>query len=205
MVDAEEIKMKWKQELYKKDPNEPDYYDGVISHPEPDILESKFKWALGSTALNKASGCKRVLVELFKTLKDDAIKVLQSVHRQIWKTQQWPQDWKRSIYIPIPKKGYTKECASHQIIALISHVTKVMLKILHARLQHYVNQELPDVQDRLRKGRGIRYQIANIDWIIEIAREFQKNRFLRFIDYVKAFDCVVVVYLLSHVQLFETP
>ena len=206
MVDAEEIKMKWKQEeLYKKDPNEPDYYDGVISHPEPDILESKIKWALGSTALNKASGCKRVLLELFKTLKDDAIKVLHSVRQQIWKTQQWPQDWKRSIYIPIPKKGYTKECASHQIIALISHITQVMLKILHARLQHYVNQELPDVQARLRKGSGIRYQIANIHWIIEIAREFQKNRFLCFIDYVKAFDCVVVVYLLSHVQLFETP
>ena len=119
MVDAEEIKMKWKQEeLYKKDPNEPDYYDGVISHPEPDILESKFKWALGSTALNKASGCKRVLVELFKTLKDDAIKVLHSLSQQIWKAQQWSQDWKRSILIPIPKKGNTKECATLQTICI---------------------------------------------------------------------------------------
>ena len=106
MVDAEEIKMKWQQymeELYKKDPNKPDYYDGVISHPEPDILESKFKWALGSTAVNRARECKRIPVELFKTLKDDAIKVLHSVCQQIWKTQQWSQDWKRSILIPIPK------------------------------------------------------------------------------------------------------
>ena len=189
----------------KKGCNELDYFNAVVSHPKSDILESKVKWALGSTAFNRASVHDRILVELFKTLKDDAIKVLHSVHHQIWKTQQWPQDWKRSIYIPIPKNGYTKECASQQIIALISHITKVMLKILHARLQHYVNQELPDVQARLRKGRGIRYQIANIHWIIEIAREFQKNRFLCFIDYVKAFDCVVVVYLLSHVQLFETP
>ena len=175
MVDAEEIKMKWQQymeELYKKDPNKPDYYDGVISHPEPDILESKFKWALGSTAVNRARECKRIPVELFKTLKDDAIKVLHSVCQQIWKTQQWPQDWKRSICIPIPKKGCTKECANHQTIALISHASKVMLKNLHARFQHYVNQELPDVQARLRKGRGTRYQIANINQIIEIAREF---------------------------------
>ena len=148
MVDAEEIKMKWQQymeELYKKDPNKPDYYDGVISHPEPDILESEIKWALGSTAVNKPSRCNGIPVEVFRTLKDDAIKVLHSVCQQIWKTQQWPQDWKRSICIPIPKKGCTKECANHQTIALISHANKVMLKILHARLQAYANQELPDV------------------------------------------------------------
>ena len=111
----------------------------MVTHLEPDILESEVKWILGSTAINKASGCDRILVELFKTLKNDAIKVLHSICQQIWKTQQWPQDWKRSILIPVPKKSGTKECANHQTDALIFHASKVMLKILHARLQHYVN------------------------------------------------------------------
>ena len=130
------------------------------------------------------------MAELFKSLKDDAIKVLHSLCQQIWKTQKWPLGWKSSILIPIPKKDSTKECANHQTIALISHVNKVMFKIVHARLQHYVNQELPDVQAGFRKGRGIRDQIANILWIIEKAREFQKNIYLCFIDYAKVFDCV---------------
>ena len=117
-------------------------------------------WALGSTAVNNSSGCDRILVELFGTLKDDAIKVLHSLCQQIWKTQQWPQDWKRPILIPIPKKGSTKECANHLTTALISHASKVMLKILHARRQHYVNQEIPDVQAGFRKGRGNRDHTA---------------------------------------------
>ena len=158
------------EELYKKDPNEPDYYDGVVSYSEPDILGSEVKWALGSTAVNKASGCDGIPVELFKTLKDDAIKVLHSICQQIWKTQQRSQDWKRSVLNPISKRASTKECANHWTIALISHASKVMLKILHARLQHYANQELPDVQAGFRKGRGTRDQIANIHWIIEKAR-----------------------------------
>ena len=136
LVDAEEMKKKWKEyteELYKKDPNELDDYNGVVSHPESDILKSKVKWVLGSTAVNKASGCNRIPVELFKILKDDAIKVLASICQQIWKTQKWPQDWKRSILLPISKKGNTKECANHQTIALISQASKVMLKILHSR------------------------------------------------------------------------
>ena len=147
----------------------------MVSHPEPDILESKVKWALGSTAVNKASGCDGIPVELFKTLKDDAIKVLHSIYLQIRKTQPWPQDWKRSILILIPKKGSTKECANRWTIALISHDSKVMHKILHARLQHHANQELPDIQAGFKKGRGTRDQIANICWIIEKAREFQKT------------------------------
>ena len=137
LVDAEEIKKRWKEymeKLYKKDPNELDYLNGVVSHPEPDILKSKVKWALGNSAGNKASGCDGIPIELFKTLKDDAIKVLYSLCQQIWKTQQWPQDWNRPILIPIPKKGSTKECANHRTIALISHASKVMFKILHARL-----------------------------------------------------------------------
>ena len=136
LVDTEEIKKRWNkylEELYKKYLNEVDYYDAMVSHPEPDILECKVKGDLRSTAVNKASGCDEIPAELFRYLKEDAFKVLHSLC-QIWKTQQWPQDQKRSILIPIPKKGSAKECANHQTIALISHVSKVMLKILHARL-----------------------------------------------------------------------
>ena len=138
----------------------------------------------------QASGGDGIPVELFQILKDDAVKVLHSVCQHIWKTQQWPQDWKRSVFIPIPKKGNAKECSNYHIIALISHASKVMLKILQARLQQYMNRELPDVQAGFRKGRGTRDQIANIHWIVEKAREFQKNIYFCFIDYAKAFDCV---------------
>ena len=120
------------------------------------------------------------------------MKVLQSICQQIWKTQQWPQDWKRSDFIPIPKKDNAKECSNYHTIALISHASKVMLKILQARLQHYVNRELPDVQAGFRKGRGTRDQIANICWIIEEAREFQKNIYFCLIEYAKAFDWIAI-------------
>ena len=118
------------------------------------------------------------------------MKVLHSICQEVWKTQQWSQDWKRSVFIPIPKKGNAKECSNYHTIALISHTNKVMLKILHARLQQYVSCELPNVQAGFRKGRGSRDQIVNIHWIIEKAREFQKNIYFCFIDYPKAFDCV---------------
>ena len=139
---AENIK-KWQEyteELYKQDfhdPDKPYKLDGVITHLELDILECEVKWALGSITMNKASGGDGIPGELFQILKDDALKVLQSICQQIWKTQQWPQDWKRSVFIPIPKKGNAKECSSYRTIALISHASKVMLKILQARLQHY--------------------------------------------------------------------
>ena len=123
----------------------------------------------------------------FKILKDDAVKELHSICQRIWKTQQWPQDWKRSVFIPIPKKGNANECSNCHTIALISHASKVMLKILQARLQQYMNCKLPDVQAGFRKGRGTRDQIANICWIIKKAREFQKNIYFCFIDYAKAF------------------
>ena len=132
----------------------------MITHLEPDILEWEVKWALGSITTNKASGGDGIPVELFKILKDNAVKVLHSICQQIWKTQQWPQDWKRLVFIPIPKKGNTKECSSYHTIALISHASKVMLKILQARLHQYVNCEFPDVQTGFRKGRGTRDQIA---------------------------------------------
>ena len=129
-------------------------------------------------------------VELLQTLKDDAVKVLHSRCQQIWKTQQWPQDWKRSVFIPIPKKGNAKECSNYRTMAFILHASKVMFKIIQAKLQQYMNHELPDVQAGFRKGRGTRDQIANIRWIIEKAREFQKNIYFCFIDYAKAFNCV---------------
>ena len=173
LTEAEDIKKRWQEymeELYKKELHDPDSHDGVITHLEPDILECEVKWALESITTNKASGSDGIPVELFQILKDDAVKVLQ-----IWKTQQWPQDWKRSVFIPIPKKGNAKECSNYCTIVLISHVSKIMLKILQARLQQYVNCEHPDVQAGFRKGRGTRDQIANIRWIMEKAREFQKN------------------------------
>ena len=147
----------------------------MITHLEPDILECEVKWTLGSITMNTASGGDGIPVELFQILKDDAVKVLHSVCQQIWKTQQWPQDWKRSVFLPVPKKGNAKECSNYHTIALISHASKVMLKSPRARLQQYVNRELPDIQAGFKKGRGTREQIANICWIIEKAREFLKK------------------------------
>ena len=190
------------------------------SHLEPDILECEVKWALGIISTNKVSGGDGITVELFQILKDDAVKVLHSICQHIWKTPQWPQYWKRSVFIPIPKKGNAKECSNYCTIALISHTSKVMLKILpkkgnakecsnyctialishtskvmlkilQARLQQYVNCEFPDVPAGFRKGRGTRDQIANICWIIKKARVFQKNIWnFCFIDYAKAIDYV---------------
>ena len=150
----------------------------MITHLEPDILECEVKWALESITMNKAGGGDGIPIKLFQMLKDDVVKVLHSICQQIWKTQQWPQDWKRSLFIPIPKKSNAKECSNYHTIALISHASKVMLKILQARLQQYVNRELPDVQPGFRKGRGIRDQIANIHWIINKVRVPEKHLFL---------------------------
>ena len=162
----------------------------MITHLESDILEFKVKWSLGSITANKASGGDGITVELFQILKDEVVKVLHSIWQRIWKTQQWPQDRKRSVFIPIPKKGNAKECSNYHTIALISHASKVVLKILQVRIQEYANCELPDVQPGFRKGRGTKDQIASIRWIIEKARESQKNIYFCFIDYAKAFDCV---------------
>ena len=147
----------------------------MITHLEPDILECEVKWALGSITMNKASGGDGIPVELFQMLKDDAVKVLHSICQQIWKTQQWPQDWKRSVFIPIPRNSNAKECSNYRTIALISHARKIRLKILQARPQLYMNREFPDVQAGFRKGRGTRDQIANMHCIIKKTREFQKN------------------------------
>ena len=142
LTEAEDIKKRqqeYTEELYKKDLHDRDNHDGVITHLEPDILECKIKWALGSIIMNKASGGNGIPVELFQILKDDAVNVLHSICQQIWKTQQWPPDWKRSVFIPIPKKGNAKECPNYHTVTLISHASKVMLKILQVKLQQYVN------------------------------------------------------------------
>ena len=161
----------------------------MTSHQDPDIQECKVKWALGSITKKKASRGDGITVELFQILKVD-VKVLHSICQEIWKTEKCPQNWKLSVFIPVPKKGKVKECSNYCTIALISHASKVMLKILQASLQQYMNCELPDVQAGFRKGRGTRDQIANIRWIIKKAREFQKNIYFCFIDYAKAFGCV---------------
>ena len=159
LTEAEDIKKKWQEyteQLYKKDLHDPYNYQGMITNLEPDILGWEVKWALRSITKIKASGGDGIPIELFKILKDDAVKVLHSICQQIWKTQQQPQDWKRSVFIPIPKEGNAKELSNYHTITLISHASKVMLKILQARLQQYVNHELPDVQAGFRKGRGAR-------------------------------------------------
>ena len=189
LTEAEDIKNRWQkctEELYKKDLHDPDNHKAMITHLESDILECEVKWALGSIITNKASGGDGIPVELFQILKDDAVKMLHTKCQQIWKTQQWPQYWKRSVFIPIPKKGNPKERSNYRTVALISHTSKVMLKILQARFQQYVKHELPDVQAGFRKGGGTRDQIANFHRIIEKAKEFQKTIYFCFIDYAKA-------------------
>ena len=157
LTEAEDIEKRWQEyseELYKKDLHDPDDHDGVITDLEPDILECEVKWTLGSITINKSSGGDGIPVELFQILKDDAVKVLHSICQQIWKTQKWSQDWKRSVFIPVSKKGNAKERSNYRTTALISQASKVILKILQARLQQYMNRELPDVQAGFRKGRG---------------------------------------------------
>ena len=193
LTKTEDIKKRWQEyteEVYRKDLHDPDNHCGVITHLEPDILECEVKWALGSITTNKASGGIGIAVELFQILKDDAVKELHSTFQQILKTQQWLQDWKMSVFIPIPKKGNFKECSNYCTMAFTSHASKTMFKILQTRLQQYVNHEIPQVQAGFRKCRGTRDQIPNTCWIIEKARKFQENIYFCFIDYAKAFDCV---------------
>ena len=195
LTEAEDIKKRWQEyteELYKKDVHDPDNHDGVITYLEPDNLECEVKWTLGNITMNKAGGSAGIPVELFQILKDDGVKVLHSICQQIWKTQQWPQDWKRSDFIPIPKKGNAKECSNYLTIALISHASQVMLKFLQARLQQYVNRELPDVQGGFRKGRGTRDQTANTTGSSKNQENSRKknkikqNIYFCFVDYAKA-------------------
>ena len=161
------------ENIYKKDLHDQDNHDGVITYLEPDILECKVKWALENITMNKTSGGDGISVDLFQILEDDAVKVLCSICQQIWKTQQWTQDWKRSVFTPILKKNNAKKCSNYHTIAIISDTIRIMIKILKVRHQQYVNYEFPDVQAGFRKGRRSRDQIAKICWIIEKPREFQ--------------------------------
>ena len=192
LTEAEEIKKRWQEyteELYNKGHNKPDNHDGVATHLDPDILEREVKWALGSITMNKAGRGDGIPVELFKILKDDAVKVLHSICQENLKTQQWPQDQKTLVFITIPKKGNAEECSNYCRAVLILHASNIVLKF-QARLQQYVNWEIPGVQVGFQRGRGTRDQIANIHLIMEKAKEFQKNIYFCFTDYAKAFDCV---------------
>ena len=178
LTEAEDIKKRWQEyteELDKKRtswPRQSRWCDQLPRARHPGMWRQV---GLKKHHYKQTSGGDGIPVELFQILKDDVMKVLHSICQQIWKTQQWPQDWKRSVFISIPKKGNAKECSNYRTIALISNASKVMLKILQARLQQYVNHEFSDVQAGFRKGRGTRDQIANIHWIIENAREFHEN------------------------------
>ena len=191
LTEAEDIKkrqQKYTEELYKKDLQDPDYHNGVITHLELDILECEVKWALGSITTNKASGGDGIPVELFQILNDDAVKVLNSICQQIWKTQQWPQDWKRSVFTPISKKGDAKGYINYQTIALIPHASKVMLKILQARLQQYENREYPESWILEKAEEPEIKQPTSVGLLKK--QEFQKNINFCFIYYAKAFYCV---------------
>ena len=192
LTEAEEIKKKWEEyteELNKKDLHDLDNHNGVITHLEADILECELRWALRSITTNKASGGDGIPVELFQILKDD-VKVLQSTCQQIWKTGEWPQDWKRSVFIPIPKKGNAKKCSNYYTITLISHASKVMLKILQARLQQYENCEIPDVQARLEKAEESEIKLPTSIGSLQKQESSRKNIYFCFIDYAEAFDSV---------------
>ena len=162
LKEGEDIKKRWQEysEKYTKGPHDPDKHDGVIAHLEPDILECKVSWPLESITMNKASGGDGIPVELFQILKDDAVKALCFIRQQIWNTQQWPQDLKRSVFIPTPKKGNAKECSNYHTSTLISHPGNAVNFLSQASA--YVNREISDVQAGFRKGRGTRYQTVNI-------------------------------------------
>ena len=176
LTEAEDAKKRWQEyteELYQKDLNDSENHNGVTTHLEPDMLECKVKWALESITMNKTSGGDGISVALFQILEDDAVKVLCSICQQIWKTQQWTQDWKRSVFTPILKINNAQKCSNYHTIALLSDTIRIMIKILKVRYQQYMNCEFPDFQAGFRKGRRSRDQIAKICWIIKKPREFQ--------------------------------
>ena len=176
------------EELYKTDLHDPNNHNGVITYPEPDILECEVKWIIGSITTNKASGGEGIPVELFQILKDEAEKVLHSICQEIWKTQQWLQDWSMSVFIPILKKGNAKECSNYHTIALISHASEVMLKILQSRLQQYMNHELPDIQAGFRKGlEEPEIKLPTSTGSLKKQESSKKHIYFCFIDYAKAF------------------
>ena len=185
LTEAEGIKKRWQEyteELYKKDLHDPDNHHGMLTHLEPDILECEVKWALGSITINKASGGDRIAAELFQILKNDAVKVLHSILKYFESSTE-ATGLENVSFHSKPKESNAKECSNYHTSALISHASKVMLKFLKARLQQYINREFPDVKAGLRKRRGTRDQISNIQWTIEKAKEFQKNVYFCFTDY----------------------
>ena len=191
LTEAEDIKKRWQEytELYKKYLHDRDKHVGMITHLEPDILECEVKWALGSISMNKASGGDGIPIELLQILKDDALKVLHSLCQQIWKTQQWPQDWKGSVFIPIPKKGNVKECSNCCTIALISHASKVMLRILKPGFSSTRTMNFQMFKLVLEKAEEPEIKLPTSTGSLK-KQKFQKNIYFCIIDYAKAFDCV---------------
>ena len=192
LTEAEHIKKRWQEyteDRFEKYVHGPDNHDSVITHLEPDILECEGKWALGSITMNKASGGDGIPAELFQILEYDAVKVLHSICQQIWETQQWPQNWKRSVVIPIPKKGNAQECSNYRTIVLISHTSKVMLQTLQARLQQYVYRELSHVQSQFRKAEEPEIGMSTSTGLSKCKTVSEKHLYC-FINYTKAFDSV---------------
>ena len=199
LTEAEDIMKRWQEyteELYNKDLHDPDNHDGMITHIEPDSLDCEVKWALENITISKASGSDGIPIELFQILKDDAVKVLHSICQQIWETEQWPQDWKRSVFIPIPKKGNAKECSNYHTTTLISRASKEMLTILQARLQQYMNCELQMFKLALEKAEepGIKLPTSAGSW--KKQESSRKNIYFCFIDYAKAFIVWITIEIL---------
>ena len=198
LTEAEDIQKRqqeYTEELYRQYRHDPDNHNGVITHLKPSILEYKVKWALGIITKNKTSGHDGIPIELFQILEDDDVKEMHSICQQIWKTQQWPRDWKRSVFIPVPKKGNAKECSNYCTIAIISHTSKVMFKILQARLQQYINRELPDVQTDLEKAEEPEIKLPTSIGSLKKQKSSRKTStsgFCFFFYYAKAFDCIKV-------------
>ena len=193
LTEEKEIQQRWKQytqKLYSRDPNLTDHCGLDFMDSEPDILKSEVEWALNSLAANKSPGCDEIPIELVQECEEEGVDIMLKLCNKIWKSGKWPTDWKRSVFVPIPKKGDARECSNNRTIALISHSSKVLLKIIQKRLEPYMERELSDVQAGFRKGRGTQDQIANIRWIMETAREYQQPLYMCFSDYSKAFDCV---------------
>ena len=193
LTEEKEVQGRWKQytqQLYEKDPSMTESSNLSFTANEPDVLRLEVEWALNAISINKSPGEDGIPIELIKECGDEGVDIMLELCNKVWKTGNWPSDWKRSVFVPIPKKGDARDCSNNRTIALISHASKVLLKIIQRRMEPYMEQELSQTQAGFRKGRGTRDQIANIRWIMETAREYQKDLYMCFIDYSKAFDCV---------------
>ena len=201
LTEGSDIKTRWKdytEDMYKRDSSITESCKIEDFVPEPSILQDEVRKAMLSLGNGKAAGCDVIPIELLKAAGDEGVRIMTILCNKIWDTGQWPNEWKKSVFVPIPKKGDARECSNNRTIALISHASKIMLKVIQSRLESYALKELPDVQAGFRKGKGTRDQIANLRWIMEHQHEFGQDVFFCFIDYTKAFDCV------DHAKLWKS-